>query len=463
VEPGDDGRYESPVERLAGARSSARQARVVAVIVTLVVAGAIGLSVLPGARLGPAPLEPSPRAPALADAGPTSFDPGTIDDGSPRQSAPGRIETLVSLPDRFIDGAPRPILVARSGDDGTVAEWTPGGGLTVIHTFPGAFAGLGDGPVSPVLSPRGDRLLILASPVGGIASGDRGRLLDTAGSTLWEGDGLAAWAGAAWSPDGRVLVTAAQQGSWQIVTTLPSGRASPRVVALPPDVFHPAPSAGAAGPVALEELTMPVGFSADGRWIYGATVSSRLGSVTGQFRVGTDDGRIQAVASFRVGRIDGLLPSADTFGGRLVDPTTGTIADWRSNVDFSSGPIIEVRRPDGTFVFVVNAGVPLGAAWDADGKLYVLAADEIVYPDRTALVRIGQRGAVDKTLLLTGPVTGAALVGVRHGFAALLIATSRPSAESQIVLVDLANPERSAALALVADPALEILTASLPP
>ncbi len=461
TQPGDDGRYEAPVERLAGARSSGRRGRAVAVLIILLVGGAIGLSVLPGDRQLPVSPTRSPdRAIANGHVAP-SVD--RLTGGSPGPMIRERVEALVALPDRAIDGAPRPILVTRRGVDATVSEWTTGLGLAVIRTFPGAFAGFDGVAVSPVLSPDADRLLILAGAAGDASTGDRGRLVDATGAILWEGDGASAGAGATWSPDGRVVVTASR-GNWQVVSILPSGRAAVRLIRLPPEVVNLVPTpAGAGNPYALQPLAVPVGFSADGKWIYGAIVASRLGTVTGQFRAATGSAVVETVESFRVGRSDGLLPAAGTFGGRLVDPTSGAIANWRPSVDFSGGPNIEIRRRDGAFAFVVNAGTPLGSAWDGNGRLYVLASDAIVFPNRTELVRIGRRGAVEATLLQTGPVAGAALVGVRHGFAALLVAISRPVAGAQIVLVDLAEPGHSAAFPLTADQDSEILTASLLP
>jgi hypothetical protein len=313
-----------------------------------------------------------------------------------------------------------------------------------------------------VRSPASDRLFVLF--IGAGASGDHGRLVDASGTILWEGDGFTALPGAVWSPDGQTVAAAAQGGQWRIVT-IRGAVAEARLARLPgsagPDS---APPSDRPGPLDLVPRTVPLGFSADGRWIYGAAISPQLATITSEFRVSTFGDRAETVTSFGVGRPDGLAPLPGTIGSRIVDPSSGRVADWRTNSDFAGGPpTIQVRDPDGGFAFIVDAGSPLGSAWGADGALYVLTADTILFPERTSLVRVGPDGGVGDPIFETGPVGGAALLGVWNGFAALGVTVGRPSSASQLVLVDLADPTRTAAIRLPAEDDGSIIAADLVP
>ena len=450
TESRDDGRYEVPIERLAGLGAGARRARVVAIGASAVIATAVGLAVLPG--LSPPPTPPV-GTPQLA-----------VQPSVPPAPTSNRVEALVALPDTAIPGAPRPVLIERVGDDAQIVRWTTGQGLAVVASVPQAFLGLANGAGYPVLSPTSDRIFILSTG-DDPSAGDRGRLVDSSGTVLWEGDGLIALSGVVWSADGRVVVAAAMDRTWRVITIAGASSASARTVTLPADAF-PGSASGAdqASPPAVAPRTVPLGFSPDGRWIYGAVISPQLASLSAEFRVARAGDRTELVKSFNVGRPDGLAPVPGTLGGRIVDPMSGSIADWRTNSDFTGGPAtIEVRNPDGTFAFVVDAGTPLGSAWDADGGLYVLVADTAVFPDTTSLVRVGAAGAVGRPIFETGPVAGTNLVGVQSGFAVLGVVVGRPVSATQLVLVDLSDPARSAAVLLAAEADGEFITASLLP
>jgi hypothetical protein len=170
------------------------------------------------------------------------------------------------------------------------------------------------------------------------------------------------------------------------------------------------------------------------------------------------------VRDLGVGSPDVLRLTPGTLGGRLVDPVTGRIANWRTNPDTSGGPpTIEVREPDAALAFVADVRSPLGSAWGGDGGLYVLTADSPILPSHASLVRVGPGGVAGPPILETGPVAGVGLLGVRDGFAAVAITVGRPLAGLQIVLVDLADPARVSAVSLPVDPAPEILGADLVP
>ena len=447
TDPRDDGHYEAPIERLSGFGTNVRRARIVAIAVTLIVGSAIGLAVLPGTSPAPSP----PTAPIRAGV------------PSPTTAATShRVETLVAAPDAAIPGAPRPILIERRGDDALIVRWTPGQGLAAVGTIPGAFVGLDSASIYPILAPTSDRLLVLSTgdPATG---GDRGRLVDASGTILWEGDGLTALSGAVWSPDGQTVVAAASGRQWRIVR-IDGATAVARTVVVTGDVIPGSSPSAPAIPPGPVSRTVPLGFSTDGQWIYGAVISPQLAMISSEFRVSVARNRAQPVTSFGVGRPDGLAQGPGTLGDRIVDPTSGRTADWRTNSDFTGGPpTIEVRNADGTFAFVLDEGTPLGSAWNIDGGLYVLLADNLAFPDAISLVRVDQAGAVGSPIFETGPVGGAALIGVWNGFAALGLTVARPSSAAQLVLVDLAVPGRTAAIQLPRQDSGSFIAATLWP
>ena len=100
-----------------------------------------------------------------------------------------------------------------------------GQGLAVVASVPQAFLGLANGAGYPVLSPTSDRLFILSTG-DDPSAGDRGRLVDSSGTVLWEGDGLIALSGVVWSADGRVVVAAAIDRTWRGLWTTTSCRSS---------------------------------------------------------------------------------------------------------------------------------------------------------------------------------------------------------------------------------------------
>jgi hypothetical protein len=459
--PRDEGRYEAPLERLPGASSGARRARIVAVAVTVVVGAAVGLAIVSGGRASPPPARvvavagsPHPEAAGSSAPAPPTARPSS-----------NRSEQLLDVPNRTLDGAPRAVLIKRSDLDLQILGWTPGTELTTIRTIPAAIADADAGNVFPVLAPDGQRVMVLTLASSSSDAQGHGRLLTSSGAVLWEGDGLTAVSGAIWAADGRMVVTAGSPRRWHVVTIDKAGGATDRIVRLPGEVYLPMPiPIGSINLSGGEPRTVPLGFSADGHWIYGGVVSPQLGLLSGEFRVGTRDSRVEAVMDLRVGRPDGLVPQPGTLGGRLVDPLTGRIANWRVNSDTTGGPpTVEVRGPDAGFLFAVDDATPLGSEWGDDGGLYVLSADALLFPDRTTLTRFGPDGSGGPPILETGPIAGAGLVGIRSGFAAVVSVVNRPKPAAQLLLVDVHDPARTTAIALPADQVASIVAVGLVP
>jgi len=459
----DDGPFEFPVERLAAGRGQRRRALVAALSIVVVVGGAIGLARLAESRAAAS----ASRRPdlALASLGASSASSGP---SLPTRSAGHRVEELLDVPNRALPGAPHVMVVEQDGADLTIRDWTPGGELSTVRTVPDAVQP-DDPAVYPVVDPAGDRMVLLSlgsdSNSGSGATGGRARLLDRDGRVLWTADGIAAESGAIWSSDGRTVVTAGNTRRWHVVSIARNGVAKDRVVRLPGEVFLPSPTPiGSMSIPRLDPRTIPLGFSADGRWAYGGIVSPELGILIGQFRVALDGSKVDRVLELGVGRADGLVPLPGTLGGRLVDPTTGRIANSRVNSDTTGGPpTLEVRNPDAGFAFVVRGGAPLGSWWAADGGLYVLSADSLLYPTEADLVRVGSDGTAGAPLLATGPITSAGFLGVRDGYAAVVITATREGFDAQFVLFDVADPTRISALPLPIYSTPSILSAELRP
>lgn len=459
----DDGPFEVPVERLAAGRSQRRRAVAAALSLLFVVGGAIGL-----ARLADSAATASGSSgPAVARAS-ASIAPAPDGPSLPTRSTGRRVEELLDVPNRALPGAPHLMVVEGDGRDLTIRDWTPGAELTMVRTVPNAIP---DGGPSgyPVVDPAGDRIVLLSlgtdSQSGSGSTGGRARLLDRDGGVLWTTDGLAAESGAVWSSNGRVVVLAGNDRRWHVVSIDRAGAAKDRVIRLPGEVFLPTPTPiGSISVPRFDPRTIPLGFSADGRWAYGGIVSPELGILIGEFRVALDGSKTERVLDLRVGRTDGLVPQPGTLGGRLVDPSSGRIANSRVNSDTTGGPpTLEVRNPDAGFAFTVGGGAPLGSCWGTDGDLYVLTADSQLYPSEADLVRVGPDGTVGSPLLATGPITSAGFVGLRDGYAAVAISASREGFNAQIVLVDVADPTRISALPLPIYSTASILSAELRP
>ena len=449
--------FEVPVERLPNSRRDGRRATVAAVMIVAVVGGAVGL-----ARWTPDEAGVPPR-PAGPSAAPAASGIAAASDGpsaAPRRSTDARIERLLNLPDRALDGGPTIDLVEQDGLDLRVLRWTPGAGLAPIRTFRGAVAEPNQ-PVVPVLAPAGERVALLVPenpPRPGVPV-VTARVVDTAGSLLWTDDDIALESGALWAADGGLVAIAGIGRRWHLIEFAPGGRVRDRVIELPGEIFLPSPISVPR----IAPRTVPLGFSANGDWIYGGIVEPELGLI-GEFRVAADGGRVERVGDLGVGRRDGLVPVPGTVGGQIVDPVLGRIANLRWSLTANGGPpTLEVRNPDAGLAFSVDAGVPLGSGWDADGSLHVLSADTLLYTDSATLARIRPDGTAEAPILASGPITSAGLLGIRDGYAAVALWTTKPDSAAQIVLVDLADPGRISALGIAPDGLARIIGADLRP
>ena len=452
--PRDDGRFEVPVARLAGGRGQARRAAAVAATLVLGVGGAFAI-----ARLSDRSPVASPAASGIAVRPTASPVPS-------RRASPGpRIEVLPTIPSGPLRGAPEVTLIDRVGTGGTdlrVLVWTPDDERTrTIRVVRGVLGADEPSSVAPILAPNRRHVLLLGTSTTGSPGLDEASVIDDEGRTLWTGDGVTAISGGLWSADSRLVVVPGRPRLWHLVDLDRPGHATDRTVTLPGTVYLPYPLPRTWLTLsAVEPRTVPLGFSADGAWIYGGVISPDLGMLIGQFRVAADGSRVEPVSDFGVGRADGLAPRPGVVRTESVDPVSGRVATSRINADTTGGPrALEVRGPDASFLFTVPGGITLGDAWAGDGSLVTLTADTLLFPDAIELQRIDQDGASGSPLLATGPLTSGALIGARDGFAVIALLATRPDTAMELVAVDLAHPDRVTALPL--DPRTQLLSATL--
>jgi hypothetical protein len=425
-----DGGFDVPVTpvRPTADRRRVRTVLVAGVAVAIVV---IGLAAIPRDEAGRLAEASSPGATAPGSAAPAT---SATSSAAPTSR---RVEGFVPFPNQPLPGAPTSGLVRRVGDDAEVLAWSPGeDALRSFYRFPGAFGGLGDDPQIATLAPDGRSLLIVAVKTISIEGDDRARLVTADGGIAWEGDHVTGLAGTAWSADSSVLAVPGAPGRWWLVSIDRSGKAAARDLSV---VAEPGPTAAPTSSPWVR--VVPIGFSENGRWVYGAMVDIGRGSIQPTTRVAIDDGTVEPVADFRSSGSDRL----DDRARGILDPATGRTVTFGANASIPGGPpTVEVKEADGAIAFRVEGRVTLGTAWTDDRRLLVLDADGVPFPTGMRLRLVDEDGNVERTLLETGPVRGGGLIGAADGFVSLAFTTDRPEKAVQIVVIRLADGATSA-------------------
>ena len=425
-----DGGLDVPLAPVRPAADDRRRARTVLIAGFALAVIVIGLAALSNGGDGRMAEAPSPGA---TDGSSSPASAATSPAATSR-----RRESFPPLANQPLVGAPTSILARRVGDDAEVLAWSPGEeSLRAFGRFPGAFDGLGENGQIVTVAPDGRALLIVVIEALSIEGQDRARLLTADGGIAWDGDGVTGLSGVAWSADSSALAVPGAAGKWWLVLIDPSGEATVREVSVDAE-----PTLSAAPTVATRFVrVVPVGFSQDRRWVYGARVDLGQGSVEPTTRVAIADGRIEPVSDFRSTGSDRL----DDRARGALDPATGRTLNFGPNASIPGGPpTVEVKEADGTIAFRVEGRVVLGTLWTGDGRLIVLDADGLPYPTGTRLRLVGADGLVEATLLETGPVAGGGLIGAAEGFASLAFTTDRPDKGLQLAAVRLDDGATSA-------------------
>jgi hypothetical protein len=438
--PNDDGLVVR-VDRVPAARTDRRRARIVLAVVFVAVAAAIGLAV--ASRPGSGPLSAaasgSPSgAPGPATSAATSASPSVA---RPSGNVGLRTEHLPDIANRPLPGAPTVAFVRRSGDDAEVLTWVPGEtALSVRRTVDAAFSGaFADGQLV-LLSPDGGSVLVVKLETLSGEGGDRARLVTAAGGIAWESDRVTGLGSGVWSADGGTLVLSGSHGSWWFLRLAEDGAVTAIEVPVNVDADRAPSTSVSPSPSLIAGFyrLRPIAFSADGRWVYGVRVPFIGGVPEPAVRVSTADAVAEPIAAFPVTGPDRIAagPSAN----RFIDTGTGRTVAWGPNASIPGGPpAIEVREPDGTLAYRLEAGVALGMVWAADSSLVVLDADGLPYPNEIRLVAIAPDGTVGLPLLSTGPLESGALLGVRDGYAVVALSANRPEPETEVVVIRLSD------------------------
>jgi hypothetical protein len=432
IEPSDGG-IDVPLVPVRPAGGDRRQARAVLVAGLALAAVALGLAALSRAdddRVAAGALdEVAAASSATASAGAAAASPGTSAAPTSRRN-----EGLQQFANRRFAGAPRSILVRRTGDDAELLAWRPGDDtLQSIRRFPGALTGMGDGGLVVRLAPDARSLLILTVGAPSGEGQDRARLVTADGGIAWVSDAVTGLGGSVWSSDSRALAVSGADGRWWLVTIDASG-ATPRKVPVGGEALSTPEPTGMR-----TDRLVPIGFSENGRWVYGAKIDPYRGSVEPAMRVEVADGTVEQIST-----LDLTGPDRLEHGVRgILDPTSGRTVGYGPNASIPGGPpMVEVKGRDGTVAFRVAGGVVLGTAWTEDGRLLVLDTDGVQGSVRLRVV--GTDGVVEATVLDTGPAARGGLIGVTEGFVALAFTTDRPDKALQIVVVRLEDGARSA-------------------
>ena len=426
------------VEPVPASRTDRRRAWIILAAGLIALSVSIGLAMV--SRPGSAPLT---GAVGGSPNGASGSAPAATSASPPAARASGnvsrRTETLPSIENRALPGAPTIGFVRRSGDDAELLSWVPGEtAMTVRRTIDAAFSGAFADSQLVLLSPDGGSLLVVKVETLSREGGDRARLVTAAGGIAWESDRVTGLGSGVWSADGKTLVLSGSHGGWWFLRLAEDGAVTASEVPVNVDA-DPAPSASTSpSPDQGSFRLRPMAFSADGRWVYGVRVALIGGIVEPAVRVSMADAVVERIAAFPVTGPDRIAagPSAN----RFIDTSTGRTVAWGPNASIPGGPpSIEVREPDGAIAYRLEAGVALGMVWTPDGSLVVLHADGLPYPNEIRLVAIAPDGKVGLPLLSTGPVQSGALLGVRDGYAVVALSADRPEAQTEIVVIRLSD------------------------
>ena len=416
-----------PVEGEPGGR---RRAGLVLTVAVGVVTVAIALAALPK-ETGPSTAIAVP-VPSGQVSSPTPTTTPTPRPSSRRQ------EALLPLANKPLGGAPNPVLVERLGNDARLLAWNPGDPLRPIRTFANAFTA--DSQLA-VLSPDAASLVVATVNPDSSKAIDTVRLLTGTGHVAWTGDRIMTVRGVIWSIDSREVAFAGERGTWWVVAIDTDGTAKGQRIALGGGAgagTAPAPAASSSPtPSELPVQLVPVGFSVDGRWLYGAPLSMDGGTVGPTVRVSIPSGTAESISGYPSSGPERL---ATDDGFRGTDPTSGRAVRWGPNASTPGGPpTVEVTEADGSLAYRIETDVVMGTAWESNGDLLVLEANGYPFPTRLRLLQISPDGTVGPPILSTDSVAWGGLLGARHGFAVLALATQRPNDGSQLVVVDLAD------------------------
>jgi hypothetical protein len=429
-EPGLDGHTDAldvTLQRVGGRRATRPIALVVAVVAIVVGVGIAG-NLVTGS--GPSP-RPSGSAVAAGASGESSLPSGDSSNRTVEAGSPAVAGILPELPNDDLPLAPRVVFLRRDGDDLERWAWQAGAPLAMEDggRFVGAYAGYGDAePIVATFSPTGRVAVVRElTSISDPGSTDRVRVVGDDGSVLLSRDDVRGWPFApVWSLSGYRGVVAGPAGTWLLLEVAGRRLVAQREVAQVPQRVDPAPAG-------QRPIQVPVGFAANGEWMYVGSVNPLVGAAPiAVARISTADGTTEAIGAFPDAGPDALevAPGAlytDPVSGRRIDPF----------LPYANQPTdLRVREPDGREAFTLHFEALVGAMWTGTGSLLVLEADRFPESSWTRLVEIDAAGRAGRPMIETGPLGYAELLGVQDGHA--LISYGGPG-QPELVLWRLAD------------------------
>ena len=410
IDAGEPG-LEVPVSTVGPPRRDRRRAAIVTVALIAVVGGAIALSrtsqVEEPVAVRPTAAASSAASDQVAITTPAPFPPPT---------APLDLPVVENVP--LLD-APTPALIVRVGRSAQVLAWIPGDPkLYVARTFENAYSAITRDNGYVMLSPDGRLVASLTQRSSGTAGGDSIKVVSE-GGVLWRQDGVTGGTGAAWWGGSRRLAVAGGTASW-VLADIDEDGVTGREVDVPAASLDVLENGGLA----------PVGFSADGESVITGYFDEAARTVHAAYRLGFADGAVDPLATFPTGGPGGLEAEQE-FG--LVDPIGGRTFTFPQFGDGSEPPRLEILAPDGTTLFEVDSRYVIRAMWDRAGRLAILEADHFDGPSPLRLLSVDRDGTTTQ-LFETPTVARGALLGVRDGYAGVLLQVDDPP-RSQLLLV----------------------------
>jgi hypothetical protein len=423
----DDG-LDVPLTRVGGDDRSSRR-RVAIVGIATVIVGWLVVTAASGHEEDAQTAMASGTAPVAS--APTIAP--TASDGSVRTQA----SDLPDIANVALPGAPSIVFVARDGDDAELLGWRAGApGLESVGSFGGAFppdvantvAWLSPDLASLVVSTIGDPLSEGEDPV---------RLVTSTG-VAWESTGVTSLGGLVWSPAGDRIAMSGRHDRWLLLERRDTWDTVAEVdVSAGRSPTGPSPTPHSA--YGFADRIGPAGFSSSGEWIVGARLDPASYAWVPSVRVRFRDGAVEPLSAFPVGGAGGLQAGPS----QVLDASSGRTIAFGPNANTPGGPPqLEVHESDGSYAFGVRAGVIVGWAWTGDGRLVVLGADGTPFPARWVLQLVDADGRA-RNLVDAQRAAQGTFLGVRDGYAGLLLVGSEPS-RSQVVVVRLNDGAASA-------------------
>jgi hypothetical protein len=391
------------------------------------------------ALLGDDPGDRSPRPSDAAVSAPSSgSDPGSLDPPEPIASEILR-PTLPDYPNLAIAGAPGIGLARPAGNDLELSAWWPGDdALEPVGLVRGVFTA-GDPFRFVDMSPN-LRYGVTIGPASSVENVIVARLFGHDGilwTSLTAGPGAVgrdpgpylALPAIVWAPDNTAVAVGAGP-AWTVIridgTEVSAQGVRVGRSADPPG--SPGPEGDRSGEI------VPVAFSADSRWLYGASVDESVPTFKPAVRIdlAAPELMIEPIARFPAAGPEALAPTR--FPGPGIDPSTGRHIELVGSepgdvelalFDADGAPL---PLPDGI------AGRFVSTAWLGGGRLFAMR--EVVTDERWSLAidwgTVERDGMMIPWQAVDGRLTRGSVIAGRSGFALFDL---RAGAEEMLVMM----------------------------